>query len=105
EKAGGDRPILAVVEPTKADCLFESARAGRWTTVGGDLDTIMAGLACGEPSELAWALLSPGADGFIAIPDERAAEAMRTMAGFGVAAGESGVAGLAGFLAVARDPA
>ncbi|WP_246088607.1 diaminopropionate ammonia-lyase [Phreatobacter stygius] len=105
EKRGETRPIIVVVEPAKADCLLQSAVAGRWTAVGGDLDTIMAGLACGEPSELAWALLSPGADAFISIPDERAAEAMRLMAGFGIAAGESGVAGLAGFLAVAADPA
>jgi diaminopropionate ammonia-lyase len=103
EGQGAGRPVVVVVEPDRADCLFQSARAGRWTTVGGDLDTIMAGLACGEPSELAWALLSPGADAFVTIPDERAAETMRELAGLGIAAGESGVAGLAGFLAIARD--
>jgi diaminopropionate ammonia-lyase len=105
EKLGAHRPVIVVVEPDKADCLFASALAGRWTTVGGELDTIMAGLACGEPSELAWALLGPGADAFLTIPDERAAEAMRKLAGFGIAAGESGVAGLAGFLAIAGDAA
>jgi diaminopropionate ammonia-lyase len=103
EKQGAARPAVVVVEPDRADCLFRSALAGRWTTVGGDLDTIMAGLACGEPSELAWALLSPGADAFVTIPDERAAEAMRDLASLGIAAGESGVAGLAGFLAIAGD--
>ncbi len=103
EKQGAQRPVVVVVEPTQADCLFQSALAGRWTTVGGDLDTIMAGLACGEPSELAWALLSPGADAFMTITDERAADAMRDLAPLGIAAGESGVAGLAGFRAVAGD--
>ena len=103
EKQGAARPVVVVVEPDRADCLFASAAAGRWTTVGGDLDTIMAGLACGEPSQLAWALLSPGADAFVSIPDERAAEAMRALAPLGIAAGESGVAGLAGFRAVAGD--
>jgi diaminopropionate ammonia-lyase len=103
ERQGAERPVVVVVEPETADCLFQSALAGRWTTVGGDLDTIMAGLACGEPSELAWALLSPGADGFITIPDGRAAEAMRDLASLGIAAGESGVAGLAGLRAVASD--
>ncbi len=104
EMQGADRPVVVVVEPDKADCLLASAIAGRWTTVGGDLDTIMAGLACGEPSELAWALLAPGADAFMSIPDERAAETMRDLAELGIAAGESGVAGLAGFRAVAGDP-
>lgn len=103
ERLGAARPVVVVVEPDRADCLFQSALAGRWTTVGGDLDTIMAGLACGEPSELAWALLSPGADVFVAIPDARAAEAMRDLADLGIAAGESGVAGLAGLRAVAGD--
>jgi diaminopropionate ammonia-lyase len=105
ETRGERRPIVVVVEPDKADCLFVSAKAGRWTTVGGDLDTIMAGLACGEPSELAWALLAPGADAYETIPDARAADTMRRLAELGVAAGESGVAGLAGFLALAGDAA
>ncbi|MFN3854346.1 MAG: diaminopropionate ammonia-lyase [Phreatobacter sp.] len=105
ERQGAKRPRLVVVEPATADCLFQSALVGRWTTVGGDLDTIMAGLACGEPSQLAWALLSPGADAFVTIPDARAADAMRTLASLGIAAGESGVAGLAGFLGVAKDAA
>lgn len=103
ETQGADRPVVVVVEPDKADCLFASAVAGRWMTVGGDLDTIMAGLACGEPSELAWSLLAPGADAFVSMPDERAAETMRALADLGIAAGESGVAGLAGFRAVAGD--
>jgi diaminopropionate ammonia-lyase len=103
EKHGPDRPVVVVVEPDKADCLLASATAGQWTTVAGDLDTIMAGLACGEPSQLAWSLLAPGADAFLSIPDERAAETMRDLARLGIAAGESGVAGLAGFRAVAGD--
>ena len=47
EKTGSARPIFVVVEPETAACLFESAKAGAVTAVGGDLDTIMAGLACG----------------------------------------------------------
>ncbi|MCZ0737887.1 diaminopropionate ammonia-lyase [Phreatobacter sp. AB_2022a] len=105
EKAGAARPVIVVVEPDTAGCLFASALAGGWTAVGGDLDTIMAGLACGEPSRLAWSLLDPGADAFVTIPDARAAEAMRLLATQGIAAGESGVAGLAGFLSLAGDPA
>lgn len=105
EREAADRPMLVVVEPDKADCLFQSAKAGAVTTVGGDLDTIMAGLACGEPSILAWRLLEPGADAFMTIPDDAAAEAMRLLAGLGVVGGESGVAGLAGLIAAAGEPA
>lgn len=105
ETSGAERPIFVVVEPETAACLFESAKAGTVTTVGGDLDTIMAGLACGEPSILAWRILDRGADAFMTIPDTAAAEAMRLLASLGVVGGESGVAGLAGLLEAARDPA
>jgi diaminopropionate ammonia-lyase len=105
ESFGGKRPILVVVEPDRAACLYESARAGRPVTATGDLETIMAGLACGEPSLLAWDILDPGADAFMAIPDAAAAQAMRDLAQGGVVGGESGVAGLAGFRLAARDPA
>ena len=104
EKLGAQRPILVVVEPETAACLFESARAGAVTTVGGDLDTIMAGLACGEPSILAWRILDQGADAFMTITDKAAADAMRTLAELGVVGGESGVAGLAGLIKAAGDP-
>lgn len=105
ETHGAKRPHFTVVEPETAACLYESAKAKAMTTVGGDLETIMAGLACGEPSFLAWTLLGPGADAFMTIPDSEAAATMRKLAEFGIAAGESGVAGLAGFLAASRDPA
>lgn len=105
EELGPERPVLTVVEPDDAACLFESAKAGEVRSVGGDLDTIMAGLACGEPSLLAWRILGPGADAFMRIPDEAAAQTMRDLADLGVVGGESGVAGLAGFrLAAAEAP-
>jgi diaminopropionate ammonia-lyase len=105
EELGPDRPVFVVVEPDAAACLFESARAGEIRTVGGNLDTIMAGLACGEPSVLAWRILSPGADAFMHIPDAAAAQTMRDLAELGVVGGESGAAGLAGFRLAAADSA
>jgi diaminopropionate ammonia-lyase len=105
ETLGAARPVFVVVEPETAACLLESAKAGAVTAVGGDLDTIMAGLACGEPSILAWKLLDTGADAFMTISDTAAADAMRLLASVGVVGGESGVAGLAGLIKAARDPA
>jgi diaminopropionate ammonia-lyase len=65
----------------------------------------MAGLACGEPSLLAWQELDRAAAAFMAIPDAAAVACMRLLAAQGVVAGESGVAGLAGGLLAAADPA
>ena len=76
---GERRPTVAVVEPDKAACLFESVRRddGQPHSVAGTLDTIMAGLACGDPSPLAWDVLSRCADYFLACPDFVAAKGMR----------------------------
>jgi diaminopropionate ammonia-lyase len=100
----GHEPALIVVEPERAACLLASARAGRMTTVTGSLDTIMAGLACGEPSLLAWQELERSATAFMAIPDAAAIDTMRFLAGMGVVAGESGVAGLAALRLAMADP-
>lgn len=74
---GSERPLSVVVEPTKAACLYESMRAGEMRSVIGDLDTIMAGLACGDPNPLAWNVLIETADVFAACPDYVAAKGMR----------------------------
>ena len=97
-------PALIVVEPDRAACLLASAEAGAPTAAGGALDTIMAGLACGEPSLLAWQELERAAAAFLAISDPAAIAAMRTLAALGIVSGESGAAGLAGLLEAAADP-
>jgi len=99
------RPKLVAVEPENAACLLASARAGGPTSVSGDLETVMAGLSCGEPSLLAWDILDEATDAFMTIPDHAAEATMRLLAkGLGddlpLVAGESAVAGLAGAIAV-----
>ena len=103
---GAARPRVILVEPKTAACWYLSLEAGRPVTAGGDLESIMAGLACGEVSQLAWMLLAPGASAAMKIDDSAAADCMRLLAEgrYGdppIAAGESAVAGLAGLLAVA----
>jgi len=96
-------PTLIVVEPDRAACLLASARAGALTAVAGDLDTVMAGLACGEPSLLAWQELERAAAAFMSIPDDSTIETVRVLTDQSIPAGESGVAGLTGCLLAARD--
>jgi diaminopropionate ammonia-lyase len=104
------RPRVVIVEPDRAACLYESARAGRPVVLTGDLDTVMAGLSCGEVSLLAWPVLAAGAEDFMTIDDETAVDTVRFLAdGAGgdapLVAGETGVAGLAGLRVAAADPA
>jgi diaminopropionate ammonia-lyase len=102
---GPRRPRFVAVEPDRADCLVRSITAGRPVVVHGDLDTVMAGLACGEVSELAWEVLREGADAAIAIADDHALAAVRAFANprerdAVIVAGETGGAGLAALLAL-----
>jgi diaminopropionate ammonia-lyase len=102
---GERRPHLVVVEPTRADCYFRSAQAGHPVTVTGPLDTVMAGLACGEVSPLAWEILRHGANAFAVIDDRFALDAMRALArpaagDPAIVAGEAGACGLGLLLAL-----
>jgi diaminopropionate ammonia-lyase len=106
---GPRRPRFVAVEPARADCLLQSIAAGRPVAVHGDLETAMAGLACGEVSEAAWEILREGTDVALAIGDDWALEAVRTLANPRkgdpvVVAGETGGAGLAALLALQDRP-
>lgn len=100
-----DKPKIIIVEPNKADCIFRTAQADDGTIhmVGGDMDTIMAGLACGEPCTLGWEMLRRYADHFVSMPDYVAAKGMRILGNpvsgdEKIVSGESGAAP-AGFVA------
>lgn len=98
------QPRILGVEPLRAACMLTSLEAGEITSIPGPHDSIMAGLNCGEPSLLAWPIVSAGIDLFVAVEDERAREGMRLLAGERIVAGETGAAGLGGLLEVLRGP-
>ena len=102
---GGDRPVICLVEPDRADCLFRSAGAGALRTVTGDMDSIMAGLCCGEPCTLAWDILKAEGDAFFSCPDWLAAEGIRLLARHGIVSGESGAPGAGLVHRLLTDPA
>lgn len=108
EYHGEHRPCLIVVEPEQADCLYQSAIHRRPTMAIGSIDSVMAGLACGECSPLAWKILQPSVDAFLTISDDAAIQAMKILAtgsklDVPVVAGESGAAGLAGLITLLED--
>lgn len=108
KKYPGKTPRFVIVEPTEADCLFQSAVNGRPTPSAGSLHTLMAGLACREVSPAAWSVLQWLASDFIKIPDHWAVSAMRALAdGNGdtpIVSGESASGGMGVLLASAGDP-
>ena len=78
---GDDLPVTVTVEPETAACIYQSAIAGdgRPHAVKGDLNTIMAGLACGEPNSIGWEILRDYAMTYICCPDWIAANGMRIL--------------------------
>lgn len=107
---GDEAPRVVIVEPDRAACLFESAKNRRVTNVEIAEETIMAGLSCGEPSELAWRILDEEAADFLTIPDTLVGPSVRLLArpldgDPAIEAGESGVAGLAALIALRDDAA
>ena len=96
---GENRPKIIIVEPDRADCLFRTAQANDGTlhNVTGDMNTIMAGLACGEPCSIGWKVLESVADGFLSVSESVAADGMRILAAPSrgdtpIVSGESGAA-------------
>ena len=98
---GDDRPITIICEPHGANCIYKSMEAndGKPHNVTGDLTTIMAGLACGEPNTISWKILRDNADFSVSCDDSIAARGMRVLSSpLGndqrVISGESGAVGL-----------
>ena len=105
-------PKFIVMEAGAADCLYKGAEAGDGEPriVGGDLQTIMAGLACGEPNTIGWDILRNHVSAFISCPDWVSAKGMRMLAAPvkgdpSVTSGESGAVGMRVISSIMTDDA
>lgn len=105
-------PKIIIVEPDKADCIFRTAKAndGQLHIVTGSMDSMMAGLCCGEPCTIGWEILKNTADAFISCGDEVSAYGMRLLgkpmgSDTAIVSGESGAvtAGAAALVAQNED--
>ena len=90
-------PRITIVEPTEVACFYETMRIGdgKIYSATGNSQTMMAGLNCATPCELAWKILRRYATDTATISDDVAADAMRTLAKQKIISGESGCAGFA----------
>ena len=101
-------PKIILVEPAAADCFFRSAANGEITAVTGEMRTMMAGLACGEPSPIAWDILKRLTAAYLSCEDAAAARGMRALArplagDKAIVSGESGASTLGALLDAAAD--
>ena len=104
-------PVMVVVEADAAACLYKGAAAGdgKIRIVEGDMPTIMAGLACGEPNITSWDILKNHVDAFLAAQDSAAVRGMRMLAApikgdTPVTSGESGAAPFGALVSIMTDP-
>ena len=93
-----EEPVFTIMEAAAANCFFRSFEQGKMVSVGGDLNTIMAGLACGEINPLAWKIIKNHSEFCLSCRDEVAALGMRLWgnplgADEKITAGESGAIG------------
>lgn len=111
EMWGKDKPVTVIMEPTQADCHFRTAKAddGTFHIVQGSMNSMMAGLCCGEPCPISWNILKSCADAFVSCGDSYSANGMRLLGRpLGndpiVVSGESGAVGAGVIEAIMLKP-
>ena len=109
---GPEKPVITIVEPSEAACIYKTAKAndGDIHVVDGDMDTIMAGLACGEPVTVGIDILRHYAEFYLSCDDYVAAQGMRVLAAptgqdARIISGESGAAGFGAAYEILTNPA
>ena len=81
DKLGVNSFQTIIAEPDAADCIYRSGNSanGDMVNVTGELDTIMAGLACGEPNPVTWPVLRDNSSYFASVDDSVSATGMRVL--------------------------
>ncbi|ACA84406.1 diaminopropionate ammonia-lyase [Shewanella woodyi ATCC 51908] len=79
DKVGATNFKTIIAEPAKADCIYNSGIKGEMVAVTGELNSIMAGLACGEPNPVTWPILKQCSSFFASVEDEVTATGMRIL--------------------------
>lgn len=105
---GEKAPKFIVVESDKADCIRNSLQNNTITAVHIQDETLMAGLSCGEISQLAWPVLRQATTAAITLPDDQIALAMQCFAngeasGFSIEAGECAVPGVIALAGIMKN--
>ena len=102
---GSEKPITIICEPHGANCIYNSFKAddGKPHNVTGDLKTIMAGLACGEPNTISWEILRDYSNFALSCDDSISAKGMRVLSSpldkdKRIISGESGAVGIGAFI-------
>ncbi|EGR49662.1 peptidase M20 [Trichoderma reesei QM6a] len=94
-KKPGKQTKVLTVEPDTSASLWKSLRSGESSSTSEKSPSIMAGLDCGTPSSISWAVLRHGVDASLTISDYEAHKACEYLKSQGVSAGPCGAAPIA----------
>jgi diaminopropionate ammonia-lyase len=107
---GADNITSVIVEPENIACIYLSGTStdGEIKNVSGELKSIMAGLACGEPNPVTWPILKNCSNYFVSVGDNVTATGMRVLANplsgdQAIISGESGAITLGLLYALAQS--
>lgn len=110
EKFGTESPTTIICEPNTANCIYKSFKenTGNPCNVTGDLKTIMAGLACGEPNTISWEILRDYSNFALSCDDSISAKGMRVLSSpvvqdKRIISGESGAVGIGAFITLCEN--
>lgn len=91
---------LLGAEPEAAPCFLESAASGRRTSLPSAAPSVMESLSRGLPSPLAWDVIRPTFDAFVAVPDGAVRASVARLSAHGISVSPSGAAAFAGLVEV-----
>ena len=102
---GADLGRMIAVESSMSACMHDSIVAATPTLINTAEETLMAGLSCGEVSDVAWQILKPSLSHCVTISDDAVRPLMRWFyhRSHSIEAGECSTSGLAALLQAHAD--
>jgi len=107
-KYSNNLPCFITVEPKDAECVLQSIKNKKPTSINIQKESIMGGMSCGDVSSLAWEILKHSTNYSISISDEAVATTVallkqKEFSNDEIIAGECGVPGVISLISTIKD--
>ena len=107
-KYSNNLPYFITVEPKDAECVLQSIKNEKPTSINIQKESIMGGMSCGDVSSLAWEILKHSTNYSISISDEAVATTVallkqKEFSNDEIIAGECGVPGVISLISAIKD--
>ena len=101
-------PSFIIVEPEDAECVLESIKNSKPTSINIKKESIMGGMSCGDVSTVAWDILKSSSNYCLSISDQGIASTVALLSNeeFSknkIIAGECGVPGIISLISLMKD--